>query len=443
MEQVEYKSRILHNAATRATEMTGTTVLSKPGVWYAPTPTRTVSTEPARPLRPRQQTWSHSNPWWLRTRSEYMRNRDIGSDFTTIRREYLSTGARSFHLERPEPGGYDFGRSVYDGPLYVDPTRSGYSSSFPEPLTLGVQTLQGMGSTAIARTIPTNPIAGAAVFLGELREGLPSMVGKSLWKSRLRDYRKIGDEYVNVQFGWKPMISDIQKFAEAARTSEKVLAQYRRDSGRNVRRRYEFPRVEERKVEVLDPTTTALAPYPCGGTIADHSYFSSGASQKLTRTTYTSYEVWFSGCFTYYLDPGDTALGRAKRASQEAAKLYGTRLTPETVWNLAPWSWAADWVTNLGDVIHNFAAFSSDGLVLRWGYVMEKTIHEVTHELTGLVPKNGNVPSTLSETRRTTRKSRIGATPYGFGIDMGNLNPSQYAILAALGISRGPRVGGR
>lgn len=369
-----------------------------------------------------------------------MRNRDIGSEFLTIKHEYESSFSRPLRLERPEPGGYTFGRAVFDGPARVMPLRSDRRTSSADAFTLGDQTLLGMGSTAIARVLPTNPIAGAAVFLGELREGVPSIIGSSLLKSRLRDYRKVGDEYLNVQFGWKPLVSDVLKFAEAAKTHEQVLQQYRRDSGRNVRRRYSFPTTIDTKTEVLDPISAGNSPWPASSNHYDASFFESSKAHRLTKTTVIKVDVWFSGCFTYYLDPGDDNLGKAKRFAQEANKISGSRITPEVLWNLAPWSWAVDWVTNVGDIIHNMSAFSSDGLVMRWGYLMEKTVHEVTYQVDGLVPKSGSCPSMLTETYRTTRKRRLAATPYGFGVDMGALKPSQYAILAALGISRAPRL---
>lgn len=363
-----------------------------------------------------------------------LRNRDIGGPFELVKREYESNSNRAFTVRRPTDARGSW--KSYRGPVIVDRDNTGLYSSYPSIHSLGDETLLGMGSTAMARVLPTNPIAGAAVFLGEMKEGLPSLVGSSLVKSEFRDYRKVGDEYLNVKFGWEPIISDVKKFAEAAKSSDKVLKQYRRDSGRNVRRRYSFPKLTETTETVTD---SFAHPWPIHSANADVSYFQSGA-HRLTTTVTKSSEVWFSGCFTYYLDPGDTALGRSRRHAQEANKLLGTRITPQTLWELAPWSWAIDYFTNIGEVIHNFSAFANDGLVLRWGYVMEKSIHEVTKTISGMRVYQGDVPESLYETRRTVRLRRLVATPYGFGLDPGGLSASQLAILAALGISNGPRL---
>lgn len=124
-----------------------------------------------------------------------------------------------------------------------------------------------------------------------------------------------------------------------------------------------------------------------------------------------------------------------KRA--EANKLLGTRLTPEVLWNLAPWSWAADWITNTGDVLHNISMFAQDGLVLRYGYVMEETIIERTWTLHGVGFKSSPGPYNFSSTLREIHKVRRKATPFGFGVSEEAFTPRQYSILAALGMSRG------
>jgi hypothetical protein len=126
----------------------------------------------------------------------------------------------------------------------------------------------------------------------------------------------------------------------------------------------------------------------------------------------------------------------------EANKLFGTRLTPATVWNLAPWSWAADWFSNTGDVLNNISAFGSDSLVLKYGYIMRKTREMQQSIWQGYVntPTGANQFVTAREAFGHETRVRLRATPYGFGIDMGSFTPRQIAISAAVGITQAPRI---
>jgi hypothetical protein len=235
-------------------------------------------------------------------------------------------------------------------------------------------------------------------------------------------------EFLNWEFGIRPLISDYQKFAKAYKDRSKILKQLQRDSGRKVRRRYTFPTEKETLVEELPST---YRPFPA---LVTYLYAGTG---KTTRTTVTTRNRWFSGAYTYYLPKSDSAFDKFLRYEAEANKLLGTRVTPEVLWNLAPWSWAVDWLANTGDVLHNLDAFSRDGLVLLYGYMMEHSVCEVTYEYSGNFVVDGkSVPRHYSMTYGYETKVRRKATPYGFGLSEVSFNPTQKAIIAALGINR-------
>jgi hypothetical protein len=283
--------------------------------------------------------------------------------------------------------------------------------------------LDARGATLISRCIPTNPVADASSFLGELREGLPSIPTKSMFTKPSSG--KAGGEYLNMEFGIKPILSDLKKFRHAHEKSEKILAQLERDSGKNVRRRRSFP-VEE-TVEnstfwgpIIGPKDAYIDPYLItGGTV--------------TRTVKTKRRIWFSGAFTYYLPEKEGW----RKTIAEMDMLYGVIPDAATFYQLTPWSWLADWVANYGDVISNLRSFSEDGLVLRYGYVMCHTTREVTETWQGKVPVQGDyMPLTFSNSYTWETKQRQKATPYGFGLNLDSLSGRQLAILAALGLSQ-------
>lgn len=139
----------------------------------------------------------------------------------------------------------------------------------------------------------------------------------------------------------------------------------------------------------------------------------------------------------YYL-PGVNAtsnFGDTAEAVIKAKKLLGLTLTPDTVWNLMPWSWAVDWMSNVGDNINNWSNMAIDGQVLAYGYMMETTIHKYTYTWIGETRLRSSVQPP-SITLSTTTKVRIKATPYGFGADWDGFSPRQLATIAALGLSR-------
>jgi hypothetical protein len=119
--------------------------------------------------------------------------------------------------------------------------------------------------------------------------------------------------------------------------------------------------------------------------------------------------------------------------------VLGTRLTPDVLWNLAPWSWLVDWFGNVGDVSSNATALSNDNLVMRYGYLTKKV--SVTYSYTCPdVRSNGHKLGSVTTGLINTSLERRRATPYGFGIDLNGLSVAQWAILGALGLTKSPRT---
>jgi hypothetical protein len=320
------------------------------------------------------------------------------------------------------------GRPVYtyDGPVYAEDPAFGTTDWLLTPADLA--NMHGRGATAISRCIPTNPVSDAATFIGELKDGLPSIPSKLLFKQGL-SARNAGGEWLNLNFGVLPVISDFQNFAKAAVESDKILEQLRRDSGRVVRRRYEFP-VEISEEETV---TNGVSPY-----YPPHNPYLLRSKGRKTVTIRTETKYVFSGGFTYHMDLGNDLHSRMNRTAAEARKLYGIRIDPEVLWNLTPWSWAIDWVGNIGDVLHNVSAFSRDGLVMKWGYIQmhKKWTRRVTLEGASFYSRS---PAIFQHERGYETKARVAATPFGFGLNTAAFTPRQWSILGALGMTKGPK----
>lgn len=365
----------------------------------------------------------HAASWGLR--------QDAGAPFETTKHEYEDDARiiSTTHLT----GSYRYSQS---GPLYAKSNLLGSSDSlWPVINTMDMSNDMIMkGTTAIANTIPTNPAASTAQFLGELREGLPKLPGAKLVGGSGPLSARGADEYLNYQFGLAPLIKDVQDIGHAVQSTSRILAQLRRDSGRLVRRRFDFP--VDRIVDTPVVQSTSFYGAPSRRTGSTGAYIAGG---QLIKERVTETRTWFSGAYTYFYAEGDNLLGKLRRAEQNANALLGLRITPELAWELTPWSWAVDWLVNLGDVIHNLSAFTRDGLVMPWGYVMQTKSVTDTYRLSGLNFNSGPQSVSTYQRFKTTVKKRVKATPYGFGLDTGAFTERQWAILAALGVSRASR----
>jgi len=326
--------------------------------------------------------------------------------------------------------GYDF---RYVGPFF--PTPFAIDSYPNEQAPLSNSEISSIGRQMIAHTAPTAPEAGLAAFLGEAREKLPTPTGAHSLFERGSVSSKIGHEHLNLTFGLKPFISDIQKMAQAVKHAHSLIEQFKRGSDKNIRRK-----------RSLDPTESAVF---IGNDSLKLSLPRETGQQVVAGNIYSSYpqvEVWdryyrqisFAGAFTYHLSEAHDFLGKMDQYLQKADYLLGTDFTPDTFWQLTPWSWLVDWETDLGTFFKNVSLLSSDSLVLRYGYLMVHS--KATRERTfhGAIPwRDAPTASSLSVTTET--KTRTRATPYGFGLDTSAFTPQKWAILGALGLTKGDK----
>lgn len=368
-----------------------------------------------------QITESEGHPW-----SGKSSRGDIGGPFKTIRRYFgdESLGNKTFSFGQQI--GSDFVKATYTGPL--TPKHPALFDFPPDGSSSNLE-LNKAGTNAIAACKPTNPIVDLSTALGEIRnDGLPHLVGAQTWRDRALGARQAGSEYLNVVFGWKPLISDIKDFSSGVSNFDAVISQYERDAGKHVRRRFNFPVRRESSSRIYQEEQRAfMQPF--------NSCFLDGPRGRIILSEKFEQRRWFSGAFTYHLPRGYDSRNAVSRYALIAKKVFGLNLTPETLWNIAPWSWATDWFANTGDIISNTVSYAQDGLVLHYGYIMEHTIVSHTYSWDGPTGLGGGAtPSPI--TLVTETKLRRRANPFGFGVEWSGLSPLQLSIAAALGLSR-------
>lgn len=342
---------------------------------------------------------------------------DIGSNLFIEHRKVSVAPSSVMSFRRVQNG------TVYTYNGYVLPTVPTAMSTFPALGPVSNFELSSFGQTARSRVDPTNPAADVSVLMGELfKEGLPSLSGASTLRDTTSTYRASGSEYLNVEFGWKPLVSEVRSIAQAVVDANKIIRQAHANKGKPVRREYRFPPM------VKEPVKTRIAqgarPWPTA------SLTQAGAvSGDAYRTKTESWDVWFSGCFTYFMGP-DESQTRLARYEAEAQRLLGARLTPDALWNLAPWTWMLDWHVDFGAMLSNLRAMILDGSVMWYGYCM-------SHRWIDEVYTHTAYPQ-LETTVTREIKQRARAFPFGFGLepDWSHYDNRQLAILAALGLTK-------
>lgn len=368
-----------------------------------------------------QWTISEGNPYQLLGKSSRL---DIGGDFFTVK---WSTSLGSWAQRSHSSGG---GRLGYHSTGVLVPTdaspivgsavdsldsaqmRTHIASR--APASLSSTELDAFGARAISRVKPTNPTADLAMSIGEF-------VSERKFFALPGTSKGPAGEYLNFMFGIQPTLADIQDLREAMRNQEKILAQYARDSGRLVRRRYEPDEV----VTVDKTTDTTSGSCKFIGSVFPARHLLMGTLTKVTKTTD---KMWFSGAFTYHL-PREGLL----RTVAELDRLYGVVPGTALAWELMPYSWLLDYKLSIGSALSNIDAFAQDGLVMPYGYVMRTREIVTDYTWTG---SYGGSQIAVTATTTSVIKQRRAANPFGFGVLTGSLTARQLSIIAALGLSK-------
>ncbi len=348
---------------------------------------------------------------------------DVGGDMFLIREKMINKASPCHTVVNDgNPLGLT---STWDGNLFpVHPLMM----TFPNPENYSDEVLNELGASVVEETAPGNSAFDAWTALGELyRDGIPQPISNTV-RDRAFTAKTAGDNYLNIQFGWKPLVNDVLGAVDMITRAADILKQLERDSGRIVRRR----RTVLDKIEDPEYTTLGYGPPFVGETSYGPAGFGTWQQEKTIHR-----KIWFSAAFTYYI-PGNTHSSNAIiRGAAKANALLGIEITPKKLWNLAPWSWLADWFSNAGDVISNVERFSSGNLVMHYGYLMEHVVVDHTYTWTpglGGGTSQGATPGPF--TLRTETKRRVQANPFGFGITWPSLSDFQLSILASLGITR-------
>jgi len=380
-----------------------------------------------------QVTASENHPSW-RTRKGKLSG-DIGGEFSTVKKVISGGNSPGSFFRRiggcPTPGPNQTTIS-WTGLVWA---RGPVGLTFPSLSPSGNSAMDAWGAKAIANAKPTNALVDLSTTLGEMLGpgGIPRMAARvASWKDGVENLLKRGaDDYLNFQFGLAPLTADIVSFANVVSRFNVLVKQYERDAGKVVRRKWNF---EPIRTETVSTLAAGSGPSLPGANSAVLAAYTDDPQGRVILSRKTEVRRWFSGAFTYHLPVGYVSRNKVASLSSQAERILGLEPTPETLWNLAPWSWAVDWFSSAGDVVSNVSDWSTDGLVMRYGYLMEHASAIDTYYWSGSIKYNATPPSPVVVSHESKQRRR--ANPFGFGLTWGGLSPRQLAIAASLGISR-------
>jgi hypothetical protein len=299
----------------------------------------------------------------------------------------------------------------------------------------------GEGAAARNKFKPKLNSANLGQTIGEFRQLVP-MLNKSargfheLWKSmggHGTDFgpRVVADHFINHQFGWLPFVRDIVDSYDTYQNTAKKLRQLQRDNGKWIHRGGTVS-TESNNSPVTTTENLAGFVFPALPT-AFYRKDSETGGKRVSSMTYTTdfTRTWFEGRFRYYvpslMKDNDNYYKVINRIH-----MYGARISPSLLWKITPWTWLADWGSTAGDIVSN-AEDNLFGLACKYSCIMRHTSRHAVNNST-IRLKNGDVGCVWYQ--EVDVKRRHGGYPYGFGLGWEAYNPSQIAVLAALGITR-------
>jgi len=326
------------------------------------------------------------------------------------------------------------GTGTGTGKAYFLPATWYGQPAIPSDMTLTDSQVRVQGTSAMNWSRPGYVGSSALTASAELgQEGIPMTPRVDEWKRKAGALRNISKTHLAVQFGWLPILAEIQAFAQRVTHQNAIVADaYKRARSNCIHVGYRFPTVS------LPPTISTFTNTTPGNW--ETGALAIGESLAGSVATAMTVDSWFEGSWQSFL-PGygqDKDEEHLEESSAKARLLLGPFLSPKLIWELAPWSWAIDWMTNTEDILDAFSNVLNDGMVLRNAYIM---CHFKSDVYAGYGPNASYKGTTRSVTpgsahRVIETKRRFASVPFfGFG-SVGELSVRQLSILAALGIAK-------
>jgi hypothetical protein len=259
-----------------------------------------------------------------------------------------------------------------------------------------------LAAELLARTNPSRPVVDLPIAIYELRE-IPEL----LREEGNKIIRGLAAGNLALQFGIKPLISDLQSLMNF---SDEVA-----------KRQRELERLAEgglrRKRDLWSGSTTA-------GPLSIIAQSGDGVTVTIGVHKATQRKVWGHVVWT----PDNPKLMKGDMRNLARKAVLGLTIDFATAWNAIPWSWLVDWCGNVGDILtarRNIVG-ASHGPV----QIMTQT---TTTALASQTPETGFVtPGGWKE----VTKQRRSVVYVPVDVQLPILSLRQLSILGSIGVTR-------
>jgi len=301
--------------------------------------------------------------------------------------------------------------------------------------------MTGWGDKAYNRCKPQIQAASGFVFTAELRDlsrqyKTTSRAFHDTWRlmggnqvGRVMSPKNLADHFLNVQFGWKPFLSDLRSFDNVIQNYHKLSASRKDRNDKWIRKRVPLKTSTTDMTKIDSGLGYKLDPF------LPLDFFRSPPSWTLWEQTTTN--VYGIGSFKYYLPEFDASKLEFDSRWNQAMRVLditGARISPSNIYKAIPWTWAADWVSNIGDHIDHYTDILVDSVACKYCYVMQS--QQKIRKFTCVLPFiSGQIELSFSQVIETKQRDEA-SSPYGFSLSWSDLTPTQIAIAGALGITR-------
>lgn len=285
---------------------------------------------------------------------------------------------------------------------------------------LPVSGIPGLAESAVHvvnATNPSKPLVDIPVSIAELAD-LPRIVRDTYGHILKRIVKGAAKENLRYEFAIKPAVGDFIKLLEFKKAHDqqmKLLSKLRQGS-------------VVRKAFIAAGTAESYS----GSVITVHSAPSEFICSVTRGWTRTSVQRWGYVSWTPNIPEFNKLIGSEADATFQAKKiLLGLTIDASTAWELLPWSWLADWFSNMGDWI----ASKRSLIPVSAGYPSICTTYRTTVEW---IPRPNQWCSNLTSGYQTSlvTKVRDKASASLPSANLPLLTGRQIGILTSLAVSR-------
>jgi len=293
-----------------------------------------------------------------------------------------------------------------------------------DPRNVGFDVLTGLDRSNMAwkilsETNPSVPHVSVPTFVGELKD-LPGLVkgyGDTLLKSA-------ANGYLSWRWAIRPMISDLRKLCNFVKAvDDRIIMLMKLRAGETIRKRCSLGTTD-------GPIEAVLNNYIM------ESRFQGGLDAKVQAVKHS--KAWGSCSWKLLPDSVLPTLGYGKISDFAKRLTFGftSHEALATAWELAPWSWLADWFGNTGDII----AATNNSVGCTWKDICYMRHSETTVNVWDWNGDPWMIAGLNNQTYivRWMRKERYVVSPvvpFPFP-QLPILTNGQWSILAALAASR-------